>query len=208
MNERIHRVMDGHEARTALTEQEVAVLTETEDMVRRVVRSIPAPPLPDLSEAVLSAISRDTRSRTPTLAARVRDWLWSPRPVSLHWRPAYALAALIALAFVSLLREPAAPAAPGPGQQVLVQFRLDAPTARKVQLAGNFTDWKATVPLNRTAAGTWTVVVPLDPGVHNYAFVVDGREWVADPMAPAVSDGFGGKNSQLAVLTPDAARSL
>jgi hypothetical protein len=41
--------------------------------------------------------------------------------------------------------------------------------------------------------------------VHDYAFIVDGERWIADPMAPAVADGFGGLNSRIAVLPPDLA---
>ena len=119
---------------------------------------------------------------------------------------AFALLVLLALTPLvgrSLMDSPAA--APS---QVLVQFRLDAPNAHGVQLAGNFTNWKATVSMKRTGNGVWTVVLPLEPGVHRYSCVVDGKTWVADPTAPAVSDGFGGQNSQLAVLVPDQARSL
>jgi len=51
----------------------------------------------------------------------------------------------------------------------------------------------------------WTVVVPLEPGIHDYAFVVNGGQWVPDPNAPAFEDGFGGLNSRIAVITPDRA---
>jgi 1,4-alpha-glucan branching enzyme len=87
--------------------------------------------------------------------------------------------------------------------QVLVQFRLDAPDASGVALAGNFTDWEPKYQLTRTAGGVWTVTVPLAQGVHKYAFVVDGKTWQPDPLAPSVADGFGGENSQIAVLSPD-----
>jgi hypothetical protein len=33
--------------------------------------------------------------------------------------------------------------------------------------------------------------------------VVDGREWVPDPYAPQIGDGFGGTNSRLTLLSPD-----
>ncbi len=49
----------------------------------------------------------------------------------------------------------------------------------------------------------WSVTVPLEPGVHDYAFVVDGEQWRPDPLAPSVDDGFGGTNSRLALLPPD-----
>ena len=49
-----------------------------------------------------------------------------------------------------------------------------------------------------------TITVPLTQGVHDYAFVVDGQQWVPDPYAPQINDGFGGTNSRLALLPPDA----
>jgi hypothetical protein len=39
----------------------------------------------------------------------------------------------------------------------------------------------------------------LPAGQHQYAFVVDGARWVADPGAPAVDDGFGRRNSVLSL---------
>ena len=52
----------------------------------------------------------------------------------------------------------------------------------------------------------WSITVPLTQGVHDYAFVVDGQQWVADPYAPQIGDGFGGTNNRLALLPPDSPR--
>lgn len=98
---------------------------------------------------------------------------------------------------------PAAPAA-GAALRVFVRFRLDAPGARTVALAGDFTDWKPAVALHQVAAGIWSVELPVATGIHSYAFVIDGHRWVTDPAAPRVSDGFGGWNSQVAVLPPQS----
>jgi len=87
--------------------------------------------------------------------------------------------------------------------KVFVQFRLDAPHASAVRLAGSFTGWKPTYTLQQVTSGVWSILIPLEPGVHDYAFVVDGTEWVADPAAPKVDDGFGGINSRLSVLLPN-----
>jgi 1,4-alpha-glucan branching enzyme len=82
---------------------------------------------------------------------------------------------------------------------VYVQFRIAVPDARTVSLAGTFTGWKPAVALRRNADGEWTALVPLRPGVHDYAFVVDGDRWVTDPNAPQVDDSFGGTNSRISL---------
>jgi 1,4-alpha-glucan branching enzyme len=131
--------------------------------------------------------------------------------VAFAWRPAYAFSA--AAVVLALILGPARVPLPDAATvavpaEVLVQFRLDAPQAQVVTLAGDFTGWQQAHPLKRSEPGVWTVVVPLEPGVHDYAFIVDGERWMPDPMAPAVSDGFGGLNSRISVLAPDSRRPL
>ena len=89
--------------------------------------------------------------------------------------------------------------------QVFVQFRLDA-SASRVQLAGSFTNWEPRFDLHQSAPGIWTITVPLTQGVHDYAFVVNGKQWIPDPYAPHIDDGFGGTNSRLALMSPVAPR--
>jgi hypothetical protein len=181
----------------------------SDELVKEILEAIPTRPVPDLAPAVMARVAGIPLPTRTSRVAHLADWLWAPRPMSMQWRPAYGFAVIALLAMAPLMKRGAeTPLQTAAAQQVLVQFRLDAPSAQQVQLAGNFTNWKAAIPMRRTAGGVWTVVLPLEPGVHNYAFVVDGKQWVADPMAPAVSDGFGGLNSQLAVLTPDQGRSL
>lgn len=207
MNEKIQRVLDGDLPSTALSAHETEIFSNAVDVIGRVITSIPSPGNVDLAPGVMARIrsGRTSVARSP-IWKRAITWVWSPRPLSIHWRPAYAFG-LAALLFIGVGLVRRAPAA-APPQQVLVQFRLDAPQAHQVSLAGNFTSWKADVALKRGPTGVWTVVVPLAAGVHNYAFVVDGNRWIPDPMAQAVSDGFGGTNSQLAVLTPDDTKAL
>ncbi len=84
----------------------------------------------------------------------------------------------------------------------LVQFVLVAPTASDVSLVGSFNDWNPqSTPLRRTVTGgAWMVEVPLAPGRHQYAFIVDGERWMPDPSgAPAVEDDFGLPNSVVTV---------
>jgi hypothetical protein len=197
MNDRIHDVLDGELPRARLTDAEGAELAAAEADIAAVLAALPTAPLPDLARAVLSRIPQPARAPARSLLA----WLWRPRPIAIGWRPAYGLAvAALLVLFVGLGRR--GPAA-HPAHQVLTQFVLDAPAARQVMLAGDFTGWQPAHALTRSGTGVWTVVVPLDPGVHSYQFVVDGERWIPDPNAPAVDDGFGGMNSRLAVLAPD-----
>ena len=83
-----------------------------------------------------------------------------------------------------------------------VKFVLVAPQAARVSLVGDFNGWDpAATPMQRTpTGGTWSVVVPLKAGRHEYAFVVDGKHWLPDPSAPlAPVDGLGAPNSVVLV---------
>jgi hypothetical protein len=216
MDERIQRVLDGELSRDELTHAERSELATAESDIRAVLGGIPTDPLPDLAPAVMRRIEQRATARNADAAARSSQtpglrssglrsalgWVWSPRPVSVAWRPAYGLAAAGLLVLFMVTGRGPADVVPGP-QQVLTHFVLAAPDARQVTLAGDFTDWQPAHAMTRTGPGVWTVVVPLSPGIHNYAFIVDGERWVPDPNAPAVDDGFGGMNSRLAVLAPD-----
>jgi len=62
-----------------------------------------------------------------------------------------------------------------------VAFKLKAADAREVFLVGSFDDWdEGARPLKKDAKGVWRTRVSLEPGVHEYRFIVDG-EWVDDP---------------------------
>lgn len=80
------------------------------------------------------------------------------------------------------------------------EFQLDAPGARSVQLAGDFTDWQA-APLDMIPAedGTWFAIVPLAPGNYAYRFIVDGQ-WRDDPQpVRQVPNPFGTVNAVVTV---------
>jgi hypothetical protein len=132
--------------------------------------------------------------------------LWTATPITLTLRPAYALVAVAIVAAVFTLGPRTQSALPAPAaergteEQLVVQFRLQSPTATTVRLAGSFTNWQPTHVLHQTAAGLWSVTLAVPVGVHEYAFLVDGREWVADPYAAHVRDGFGGISSRIVVI--------
>jgi hypothetical protein len=87
------------------------------------------------------------------------------------------------------------------------QFVLKSPDARDVRVIGDFNQWgmqqdAPAAKLIRGADGVWTINLPILPGRHTYAFVVDGAT-VLDPAAPtAVDPAFGGKRSVIIVGKP------
>jgi hypothetical protein len=212
MKNRIHAYLDGDlplEALSAPEQSRAAELRRALDAASRKLRDVPPP---DLTARIMAALPAEGPRRRVSPLAAALGWLWSPRPVRIAFRPAYGLAfaALGALALTQLDGRESAPAAPGRGEPVAdaparsappvyVQFRLEARGASTVQLAGTFTGWQPRVELRETEPGEWTVLVPLRPGVHDYAFVIDGDRWVADPHAPQVDDDFGGTNSRISL---------
>ncbi len=85
---------------------------------------------------------------------------------------------------------------------VATQFVLEAPKAQSVALVGDFNAWDPrSAPLARDPqTGLWTLTLPVIPGRHVYAFLVDGREWTLDPRAPKERDAdFGRPGSVLLV---------
>jgi len=81
-------------------------------------------------------------------------------------------------------------------------FRLDNNSgASTVWLTGSFVNWggnptAGAVELMKDGNGVWTVTRTMDAGTHQYKFIVDGNNWIADPGNPnSIDDGFGGKNS-------------
>jgi hypothetical protein len=94
--------------------------------------------------------------------------------------------------------------APTAASPAAVRFVFVAPRAARVSLVGDFNRWDPSrTPMRASADGlTWSVELPLAPGRHAYAFVVDG-DVVADPAAPrAVDDDFGVPNSVVLVGSP------
>ncbi|MFH1279452.1 MAG: glycogen-binding domain-containing protein [Candidatus Eisenbacteria bacterium] len=93
-----------------------------------------------------------------------------------------------------------------------VLFQFEAPSAQRVQLAGNWPDNNWLRGRAETGSyliglmedpdkdGIWTLVVELPPGRYQYKFVVDEHTWKEDPNNPQrVNDGYGGNNSLLVV---------
>jgi len=73
-------------------------------------------------------------------------------------------------------------------------FKINAPGAHSVQLAGSFNAWEPKArQLRMDSRGVWRTSMMLEPGVYEYRFVVDG-EWHNDVESPNVPNPFGGQN--------------
>jgi predicted carbohydrate-binding protein with CBM48 len=190
------------------------VEAETDAALQRLAAAVRqrAPALDaDLDRRVMAAIRRSPRWY---LRAALRWWL-CPRPVPISPFGALATAAALAALLLAVVRYVGAPAgvaarsgitagsAPATASGVrVVRFVLAAPSASRVNVVGDFNGWDTgATPLRPVgAAGVWTVEVPLTPGRHEYAFLIDGREWRPDPTTPrAAADDYGSPNSVIVV---------
>jgi hypothetical protein len=214
MNDRIDAYIDGELTLTELSPEEAREANALRGSIDAVVGQLRGVAIPDLTPQIMSALPDDLYGQRAGKQSRA-GWFWRPRTVTFSYRPAFALGALAAAVILFVLlpsqTPPSgiAPVASAPATQdaeMYVQFRLEAPSASDVRLAGSFTDWQPTIQLSETAPGVWSTMVPLDPGVHDYTFLVNGAEWVVDPYATNVEDSFGGMNSRLFLAAPlDAA---
>jgi len=129
---------------------------------------------------------------------------WLGAAANITRRPAWAAAlaaGVVAVFSLSVLKKNPG-TVPTAGQAIPIQFVLVAPDAHSVAVVGDFNNWG----LNDTALvaenhnGVWSVSAPVHTGVHRYAFLVNGKQWVADPTAPrAADDDFGQPSSALVV---------
>jgi hypothetical protein len=135
---------------------------------------------------------------------RGRPWLTIGATIA-H-RPAWAAAlaaGIVAIATLGVLKaRPRAERVVSVAGPEPVKFVYVSPTARSVTVVGDFNNWglgdAGLVATNNQ--GVWSVTASVPAGVHRYAFVVNGKQWMADPTAPRSSgDDFGMPSSALVV---------
>ena len=81
------------------------------------------------------------------------------------------------------------------------RLSLAAPTARRVEISGDFTSWKP-VPLSRDDDGRWCLTVSLTSGTHRMNARVDGAGWIVPPGLTTMSDDFAGEVGVLVIEQP------
>lgn len=145
---------------------------------------------------------------------KVRDFLFRGR--MLRWNMATALVfpALVVIVISGIFESrngivqsrkenesAALVSSAGGASAVAVRFVFSAPKAKTVAIAGDFNKWKTDGNiLKRRDGGIWTIEIPLNTGIYQYLFIVDGEAWVPDPDAQEYrDDGFGYRNSVVRV---------
>ncbi len=166
---------------------------------------------PDLKAGIMQRV----RQIPDPVWKRALDWLFRPRTVSLTPAAAGGLA-LAGLALILTLR-PGVPTGPTAGasdgtaaavgaatsaENRVTRFVFVSPGASSVRMTGDFVSWDphGIALEEERGTGVWTVDVPLEPGVYQYTFIVNGTEWRPDPLAVSqIDDGFGQTNSVVIV---------
>lgn len=171
-------------------------------------------PSPHFRARVLAALEPDSKS----ILDRFVGWLTAPRTLQWNLGGAMAVASVAILAVAGLLRLVPAqivevPLSRPPAQMVsleqapapttYVRLVLVQPDAKSVSVAGDFNGWNPShMRMERSDAGVWTTTIRLKPGRYQYMFVIDGKQWLADPLATEdTGDGFGSQNAVLEVGT-------
>lgn len=102
---------------------------------------------------------------------------------------------------VQLASYDASAAALAAAAAVQTQFVFENATAGEISLVGDFNDWKVgETKLTKLPNGLWTTTVPLPPGRHVYAYVLDGTLLVADPRAPKAGDADYGREGSVVMV--------
>lgn len=77
-----------------------------------------------------------------------------------------------------------------------VAFKISAPNAKDVRLAGDFNSWDASsTTLKKFKDGIWKTDLTLKPGRYEYKYLVDGQ-WQKDSLNKLFTiNTFGTENS-------------
>ncbi|MBT8404503.1 MAG: glycoside hydrolase family 13 [Gemmatimonadetes bacterium] len=206
MNDDLHAWLDGEVDGRGLDDETRREAELWDRITASLRRDVPGPAPAWIETRVMAEI----RAKAPEGRRGGRlTWLLRPRTVRLS---PLALAGGLTLVLVAAswpwlgLPGPWATPTPGPAAaQVYVQFMLQAPDARSVAVSGDFNQWAGDAVMeDADGDGIWSLRIPMEPGLHEYMFVIDGERWITDPLAERYADdGFGNRNAVLAVPAPE-----
>lgn len=165
---------------------------------------------PSFEKRLMEKVRMEAAALYPRASSNGRWWRneWvirlSPRmgvAIAAGLSTIIALSSLAIGSRISDRSQGAAQAAVAPDTVQIVRFVFVDSGAASVELVGDFNEWtRGVTALERSGApGVWAVSVALTPGRHEYAFIINGSRWVADPLAVRSSDDFGTESSVIRV---------
>ena len=100
-----------------------------------------------------------------------------------------------------IVKKRAAPKKPTRAQaKAKATVRLEAPQAAQVFIVGSFNGWDPMAnPLERDEEGTWICTLTLEPGEHEYRFLVDEAWWDDPANMSRRWNEFGSQNCVLVI---------
>lgn len=213
MKDRVQRYLDGDLSPDALSSEERAEAEAWEALLEDVREVLPSSAPADLEARIVRSLADEPPHGTVEGKAGLWRWLTRPRPVPVSPLTAAVAAAALVILLVRPWEGPESALPPGGGDpdvvaeeeapaatRIYVEFILRAPEASSVSVAGDFNEWLPTLLEDLDGDGVWSGRIRLEPGVHEYMFILDGATWVTDPNAERYAeDGFGNRNAVLAV---------
>jgi len=193
--------------------------TDYESFAQRIAAPLRAPERahPSFEKRLMDRVRMEGPALYPAPGSSPASWWWTKRVFEISPMRAFAVAAGVA-AIVGVsgiavgtrisnrgndVARVTTPAAAADTVQ-LVRFVFVDKRASSVELVGDFNEWtKGSTALRLSGApGVWVASVALTPGRHEYAFIVNGTRWVADPLAVKSSDDFVTESSVIRVAKP------
>lgn len=83
-----------------------------------------------------------------------------------------------------------------------IDFIYHNHSAKSIMLAGDINGWSGNEFIfTKENYGYWKCTIPLLPkGIYKYKFIIDGNNWISDPLNPfKEDDGYNGLNSKLII---------
>lgn len=89
---------------------------------------------------------------------------------------------------------------------LLARFVVADQSAHSVSVIGDFNHWEGgATPMTRASgSNTWATTLKLKPGRYEYAFLVDGKQWMMDHAARSSRDPFDMQSSVLTLAGASA----
>lgn len=79
-------------------------------------------------------------------------------------------------------------------------FKIKASFAKSISMVGDFNDWdKDANPFILNKGSVWEVKILLSPGKYVYKFIIDGKDFIINPVSEYINDPVHGKCSILAI---------